>query len=320
MFERCIGLWLYQNCGGEAIQQRLIEQLNERNIRVLPHLDLSKGYAFNGKVYCEGVAMNELDLFFTYNAGQQTLYQMYLYQTLSQHIPTINNYRAFALTEDKFRTNDLLMQHGIPTPDHILVNKNELSDLKQHLAFWNNKAICKPVDGWGGNGLFKITQAQDLDLIAPFIAQQNAPQFYLERIIENDFTDYRVDIVNGEFIACYGRQAAKGEWKTNVTSGGHVIHREPNDAIVNLALKATKATGLEIAGVDILYDQEKEQYIVIEVNGIPAFATPEQELFGIDFNERKIQALVNLIDERTKSQTENLSSTLLQDLHYDTAK
>lgn len=324
MSERSVGFWLYQNGGGETIQQRLIDQLTEREIKVLPYLDLAQGHAFNGNIYCRGVVMNELDLFFTYNAGQQTPYQMYLYQTLSRHIPTINNFDAFALTEDKFRTNDLLIQQGIPTPDHILVNKNNIDDLKQHLAFWNNQAICKPVDGWGGRGIFKITQARDLDLLKPFIEKQDAPHFYLERVIQNDMTDYRIDIVNGEFIACYGRKAAQGEWKTNITSGGSVMHREPNDAIVELAAKAANTTGLEIAGVDILYDQEQEQYVVIEVNGIPAFATPDQERLGINFNEKKIQALVNLIDERTqpqtKTETDSVSNMALQDVHYDAIK
>jgi len=68
-------------------------------------------------------------------------------------------------------------------------------------------------------------------------------------------TDYRIDIVDGEFVGCYGRQAPKDDWKTNVTSGGSVIRREPNDELVALAIKAAKVTGLDIAGVDVIYDQ-----------------------------------------------------------------
>ena len=77
-----------------------------------------------------------------------------------------------------------------------------------------------------------------------------------------------------------------------------MILRDPNDEVVALAKKAAKAVGLEIAGVDIIYDTEHEEYVVLEVNGIPAFATPEQEAMGIDFNERKIGKLVELIDRR----------------------
>jgi ribosomal protein S6--L-glutamate ligase len=38
---------------------------------------------------------------------------------------------------------------------------------------------------------------------------------------------------------------------------------------------------------------------VLEVNGIPAFARPEQEALGLDFNDRKIDAIVEMIDRKT---------------------
>lgn len=76
--------------------------------------------------------------------------------------------------------------------------------------------------------------------------------------------------------------------------------REPNDEIIELAIKATKVLGLDIGGVDIIYDRKKEEYIVLEVNGIPAFATPEQEKLGLNFNDRKIDLIVDLIDRKIR--------------------
>ncbi len=69
--------------------------------------------------------------------------------------------------------------------------------------------------------------------------------------------------------------------------------------MVALAKKAAKVCGTDIAGVDIIYDLEKEEYVVLEVNGIPAFATPEQEKMGLDFNKKKIDLIVDLIDRKT---------------------
>ena len=76
--------------------------------------------------------------------------------------------------------------------------------------------------------------------------------------------------------------------------------REANEEIIDVATQAAKACGADIAGVDIIYDQEREQYVVLEVNGIPAFATPEQEKMGLNFNQRKIDLIVELIDKKTK--------------------
>jgi len=45
---------------------------------------------------------------------------------------------------------------------------------------------------------------------------------------------------------------------------------------------------------------EREEYVVLEVNGISAFATPEQEKLGLDFNKKKIDLIVDMIDRKTK--------------------
>jgi ribosomal protein S6--L-glutamate ligase len=116
-----------------------------------------------------------------------------------------------------------------------------------------------------------------------------------------DNTDFRVDMVDGEFVGCYGRKASGNDWRTNVTSGGSVFLREPNDEIIDLAKRASAVCGTDIAGVDIIYDQEREEYIVLEVNGIPAFATPEQEKMGLNFNKKKIKLIVDMIDRKTKN-------------------
>ncbi|PST92486.1 ATP-grasp domain-containing protein [Photobacterium jeanii] len=308
-----VGLWMYQNSGGTEIEKKIVAQLNERDVEVITGLDLNHASAHNGSIFCNGHAMEDLDLFFSYNAGQQGPFQMYLYETLSSMIPTVNNYASFELTEDKFRTAHLLKRHNIPTADHIVCNKHNIEQLREHLRFWQGKAICKPVNGWGGNGIIKLESERDLDLLLPYITLQNSPQFYIERVIENDYTDYRIDIVDNKYVACYGRKAAKGCWKTNVTSGGSVMLREPSQEVIDLALKAAKVTGLEVAGVDIIYDIEHQQYVVIEVNGIPAFATPDQEKVGLNFNDTKIEYLVDLI-ERTIKKDEHAQTSPVKEL------
>ena len=159
--------------------------------------------------------------------------------------------------------------------------------------------VYKPTDGWGGVGLTKIESEASLDMLMPFLNQMDLRYFYVEKFINYDNTDFRVDIVDGEFVGCYGRKASGNDWRTNVTSGGSVFMREPDDEVIEVATKAALACGVDIAGVDIIYDLEKEEYIVLEVNGIPAFATPEQEKLGLDFNDKKIDLIVDLIDRKT---------------------
>jgi len=303
--EHTVGMWMYQNGGGDKIEQKLVSKLKERGIKTITDLNLRKAVAGNGKIICNGVIMENLDLYFSYNAGGQTQYQVYLYEMLNEFIPIINNFESFSITEDKFKTIHLLKRNNVPTTEYFLCHRDDTNHLKDIIKKWNGKMIYKPVDGWGGIGLAKIEDENSLDMLLPFLNQMDLRCFYVEKFVNYDNSDYRIDIVDGEFIACYGRKAPKNDWKTNVTSGGSVILREPNDKLVEVAKKAAKITGLEIAGVDIIYDLDKEEYIVLEVNGIPAFATPQQEEMGLDFNDKKIDAIVNLIEKKIKEKNEN---------------
>jgi len=162
-----------------------------------------------------------LDLFFSYNkAGEQTQYQVYLYQALNRVIPIINSYDAFALTEDKFQTAFLLRQHGISTPDYRLCHRDDTQQLKKTIKEWD-KMVYKPTDGWGGIGLTKIESEANLDMLLPFLNQIDLRYFYVEKFIKYDNTDYRVDI--GRWRVCWllwKEELIAEIWRTNITSGG----------------------------------------------------------------------------------------------------
>lgn len=299
MSNRTIGMWLYTNGGGDNIAKKIIKKLKDRDIETIDNINLRNAIAKNANILYNDVKLNKLDLFFSYNAGEQTQYQMYLYQALNRVIPMINSYESFALTEDKFHTSFVLRNNNIKTADYKLCHRDDHHQLRKIIKKWD-KMVYKPTDGWGGVGLTKIENEANLDMLLPFLNQMDLRYFYVEKFIDYDNTDFRVDIVDGEFVGCYGRKAGGTDWRTNITSGGSLFLREPNDDIVKLAKKAAKACGVDIAGVDIIYDREKEEYIVLEVNGIPAFATPEQEKLGLDFNDKKIDLIVELIDRKTK--------------------
>jgi ribosomal protein S6--L-glutamate ligase len=289
---------MYQNGGGDVIEKKLVKKLYDRGIDTVTGLNLRDAVAKNSGIYINNLKLNDLDLFYSYNAGEQTVYQMYLYETLNKSIPMINNYNSFALTEDKFKTSFLLSQNGVASSEFYLCHRDEKEKIKDIFNKWG-KMVFKPVDGWGGVGMVLIDSVEKFDLILPFLNQTDFRFFYVEKFLDYDGSDYRVDVVDGEIIGCYGRQAREGDWRTNITSGGSVIKRELNDDIAKVALDATRITGLEIAGIDIIYDRSREEYIVLEVNGIPAFATPDQEKLGIDFNDKKIDKIVELIDRKT---------------------
>ena len=303
MANREVGLWLYQNGGGDIIQEKIVNKLKDRDIDTVTGLNLRNAVAKNGHIYHGERKLDKLDLFFSYNAGEQTQYQMYLYKALNRVIPMINDFEALELTEDKFQTAFLLRKNKIQTADYKLCHRDDTHHLKTIMNKWS-KMVYKPTDGWGGMGLTKIENQETLDMLMPFLNQMDLRYFYVEKFIDYDNTDYRVDIVDGQYVGCYGRKANGNDWCTNVTSGGSVFMRDPEQEVIDLAIAATKVSGLDISGVDIIYDRRKEEYVVLEVNGIPAFATPEQEAMGLNFNDKKIELIVDLIDRKTKLREE----------------
>ncbi len=292
-----VGIWMYQNGGGAKIEEKLVKRLADLGHETITGINLRHAVAENGAMIWQGLNLYELDAFFSYNAGEQTRYQVYLYGVLDRHVPCINNYRAFSISEDKFQTNDLLRSNGIATPDYFLCHREDVETIRKKVLEWG-KAVFKTVDGWGGMGMALVDSKDKLDMILPFLNQTDLRFFYIEKFIDYDGSDYRIDIVDGEFIACYGRKAKEGDWRTNVTSGGSVIMRECDEDVIDLAKRAAKAIDIEIAGVDIIYDRANKRYVVLEVNGIPAFATPEQEKMGLDFNDMKIEKIAKLIDKK----------------------
>lgn len=109
----------------------------------------------------------------------------------------INSYESFEISEDKFHTSFFLRQHGIKTADYKLCHRDDTHMLQTIMKKWD-KMVYKPVDGWGGMGVTKIESQEALDMIIPFLNQINLKYFYVEKFVDYDNTDYRVDIVDGQ--------------------------------------------------------------------------------------------------------------------------
>ena len=148
MSKRKIGMWMYTNSGGDKIAKKMIEQLAERDIKTINNIRLHDCVSENGHILYNDLKVDKLDLFFSYNAGEQTQYQTYLYQALDRLIPMINSYHSFALSEDKFHTSLVLRNKGVKTADYKLCHRDNSEALKKIIKKWD-KMVYKPTDEIG---------------------------------------------------------------------------------------------------------------------------------------------------------------------------
>jgi ribosomal protein S6--L-glutamate ligase len=86
-------------------------------------------------------------------------------------------------------------------------------------------------------------------------------------IAEAKGADVRVFIVDGQIVGIMKRQAAEGEFRSNLHRGGTARIIDLSDEEKKIALKAAEVMGLKVAGVDML--QTKNGPLILEVNASP---------------------------------------------------
>ena len=110
----------------------------------------------------------------------------------------------------------------------------------------------------------------------------NATGAVAQRLIPPAGFDLRVLVAAGQVAGAVMRNAAPGEWRTNVALGAHRIPTTPPQDACELALAAAEAVGGDLVGVDLL-PLPWDGWIVLEVNGAVEFNTAysfETEIFS----------------------------------------
>ena len=89
-------------------------------------------------------------------------------------------------------------------------------------------------------------------------------------MIDRPPRDIRCIVVGDQLVTAIYRYSAQNEWRTNVARGGKAELTPITKELEDLALKAAKAVGGGILGVDMMEDK-KRGLIVHEVNNTVEF-------------------------------------------------
>ena len=92
---------------------------------------------------------------------------------------------------------------------------------------------------------------------------------FQEFVSSSEGKDIRVFVVGGMPVVAMLRKGREGKFKANIAAGGSGEPYELNPEVEWLSGEASRLIGLDIAGVDILFDGE--HFKVCEVNSAPAF-------------------------------------------------
>jgi ribosomal protein S6--L-glutamate ligase len=195
-----------------------------------------------------------------------------------KHVYTTLSSLALVRSRDKLRATQVLAKHGIRIPKTVFAKQpRDVQNLIKTVG--GPPLIVKLLEGTQGLGVVLAeTKSAAKSVIEAFYGL-NANILVQEFIKEAGGADIRVLVVGGKVIAAYKRQGQEGEFRSNLHRGGQGEKVRLSPAEKKTAIIATKALGLNIAGVDMLRSERGP--LVLEVNSSPGFEGVEK-VTGVD--------------------------------------
>ncbi len=181
----------------------------------------------------------------------------------------INGPEAIDLVADKLHTMQRLARAGLPIPATILGKFPMGVDIvEEELGF---PLIVKTLRGTRGTGVLKCEDRTQFEDLAGLLesAEAKADFLFQHYVRSSHGRDVRVLVIGGRVIAAMERRSPAGHFKSNVSLGGVGIAYTPTGEMADLAARAADTLGLEVAGIDILFDEEG--YRICEANSAPGF-------------------------------------------------
>lgn len=186
---------------------------------------------------------------------------------------SINSLRSLVLGHDKILTYSMLYREGLRIPETmVLLEGGEVGNGDMILNF---PVVDKPPIGSWGRLVSLVRDADALRSIVEYRRRFESPHLRVHVIQEAAVTgrDIRCFVVGDQVVACMERRSSSsGEWRSNAALGGSAEALLVTSELEELSLRASKAVGAEIAGVDMLYARDGG-LLVNEVNVVPEFKT-----------------------------------------------
>ena len=185
-------------------------------------------------------------------------------------IPVINSFDVANTCGNKMITSMLLKKHNIPTPKTYFSFSAESA--MEHFEKIGYPLVIKPIIGSWGRSVMPIKDKDTADAIIENRQVTDGPQdriYYLQEMIDRPPRDIRVITIGDQTVAAMYRKSSGG-FKTNIALGAEPEICKITNEIEDLCIKASKAVGGGILGIDLMEDK-KSGLVVHEVNNTVEF-------------------------------------------------
>jgi ribosomal protein S6--L-glutamate ligase len=209
----------------------------------------------------------------------------------------LNNAQSMLIARNKLRTLQYLSQAKIPIPKTIYGSFTVASATLLE-AVGGAPVIIKTLDGSQGVGVMLAQTNSQAESIMDVLKQAHIEFVLQEYVAESKGQDIRCFVIGDRVVASMGRQGMEGEFRSNLHRGGTPSKHTLSDKDHDMAIRAAKAVGLSVAGVDMIPSDTGMK--IIEVNCSPGLEGIENTL-NIDIATMIIDHLVDkILDKKGK--------------------
>ncbi|WP_027125633.1 30S ribosomal protein S6--L-glutamate ligase [Gelidibacter mesophilus] len=174
--------------------------------------------------------------------------------------------QALVRSRDKLRSLQVLSRAGLGMPKTVFSNYTK--DAAEVIASVGGAPlVIKLLEGTQGLGVVLAETNNAAESVIEAFHGLQARVIIQEFIKEAKGADIRAFIVDGNIVGAMKRQGKEGEFRSNLHRGGSAEIIQLTDEEENAALKAAKALGLGVCGVDML--QSSRGPLILEVNSSP---------------------------------------------------
>lgn len=178
----------------------------------------------------------------------------------------LNSASAITQSRDKLYSLQLLLQSGIDIPTTGFANSPlDTNDLIKMVG--GPPLIVKLLEGTQGKGVVLAETKKAAESVINAFKSVNANILVQEFIKEANGKDIRCFVIDGKVVASIQREAMPGEFRANIHLGGTASIIKATAEEKKIAIKATKAMDLKVAGVDII--RSSKGPLLLEVNSSP---------------------------------------------------
>jgi ribosomal protein S6--L-glutamate ligase len=266
--------------------RRLVEAAQERGhtVEVLDTLRCTGHLTATGpEVHYEGARIEPPDVLIPRIGASITSYGLSVVRQFeAMGVWALNPAVGVTRSRDKLRAHQFLAKKGIALPRTAFAHQADAAD-DLIRSVGGPPVVVKLLEGTQGVGVVLCETRKAAESVIQAFRGMKAHLLVQEFIREAGGADVRLFVVGDKVVAGMKRQAADGEFRSNLHRGGtaEALRISPEER--RTAVLACKALGLRVAGVDVL--QSDRGPLVLEVNSSPGLEGIERAT-GIDVAAR----------------------------------